>query len=303
MITNQFISPHSLLQPFVSNYILATSNGLDIAFTSHWAASNEVCFTFYLANQPNHKNNNEDSILSGKPNCFVGLLTQYNGVIDFKGKYHTFIIQFELNGVNKIFGLPMYQFADKIYPAEHVFGKKINELHDQLLNATDIQQMAFYADEFLLSVLKQKTKKFISQDCITFISEIFSSTTSLLSVPKYASMANMSVKNFERKFLEQTGILPKLHMKLLRFSKAIEIKTIHPCKTFTAIAYECDYFDQSHLIKDFKTFTGLSPKDFFKKDQKLTRPRIDIKQSSEFTFKQLNNQLLDEQFVLVKRTK
>ena len=302
MITNQFISPHSLLKPFVSNYILATSNGLNTTFSSHWAASNEVCFIFYLANQPNQKNNNVDSILSDKRNCFVGLLTRYNGVVDFKGKYHTFIIQFELNGINKIFGLPMFQFVDKVYPAEDVFGKKMSALHDQLLNAASIQQMTLYADVFLLSFLNQNTKKFISQDCIKFISEAFYNTTSLLSVAEYANMVNMSVKNFERKFLEQTGILPKLHMKLLRFNKAIKIKIIHPCKSFTSIAYECGYFDQTHFIKDFKTFTGLSPKDFFKKDNKLTRPRIDIKQSSEFTFKQLNNQLLHEAFVSVKRT-
>lgn len=124
MITNQFISPHALLKPFISNYILATSNGLNTAFGSHWAASNEISFIFYLGNQPEHKNNHGDSILSDKRNCFVGLLTRYNGVVDFKGKYHTFIIQFELNGINKIFGLPMFQFTDKIYSVEDVLGKK-----------------------------------------------------------------------------------------------------------------------------------------------------------------------------------
>jgi AraC-like DNA-binding protein len=302
MITNQFISPHSLLRPFVSNYILATSNGLNTTFSSYWAASNEVCFIFYLANQPNHKNDHVDSILSGKRNCFVGLLTRYNGVVDFNGKYHTFIIQFELNGVNKIFGLSMVQFTDKIYSVEDVFGKKMSELHDQLLNAANIQQMASYADTFLLSFFNERTKKSISQDCITFISKAFYDTSSLSSVAEYASMVNMSVRNFERKFLEQTGIMPKLHIKLLRFNEAIKIKTINPCKSFTAIAHECGYFDQAHFIKEFKTFTGSSPKDFFTKDNKLTRPRIDIKQSSEFTFTQLNNQLLHEEFVSVQRT-
>jgi AraC-like DNA-binding protein len=76
----------------------------------------------------------------------------------------------------------------------------------------------------------------------------------------------------------------------------------HPCKSFTSIAYECGYFDQTHFIKDFKSFTGLSQSISLKKDNKFTRPRIDIKKSCEFTFQQLNNQLLDEEFVLVKRT-
>lgn len=180
--------------------------------------------------------------------------------------------------------------------------KKINELHDQLLNAATIQQMALYADKFLLSFLNQHAKKFILQDCITLITDAFYNTTSLLSVAKYTNMVNMSVKNFERNFLKQTGVFPKPYMKLLRFNEAIKIKTIHPCESFTSIAYECGYFDQTHFIKDFKTFTGLSPKDFFTKSKGLTRPRIDIKQATDFTFKQLNNQLLNEEFVSIRRT-
>ena len=39
---------------------------------------------------------------------------------------------------------------------------------------------------------------------------------------------------------------------------------MHPEKTWTSIAYECGYFDQMHLIKDFKAFTGFTPFYFFK---------------------------------------
>jgi AraC-like DNA-binding protein len=39
---------------------------------------------------------------------------------------------------------------------------------------------------------------------------------------------------------------------------------MHPWQTWTSIAYECGYFDQMHLIKDFKAFTGFTPFDFFK---------------------------------------
>jgi AraC-like DNA-binding protein len=32
--------------------------------------------------------------------------------------------------------------------------------------------------------------------------------------------------------------------------------------TLTSIAYECGYFDQSHFIREFKSFTGIAPSDF-----------------------------------------
>src|SRR5688572_29646778 len=173
MITNLFISPDPLLKPFVSNYVLSTSRGINTSFSSHWAASNEISFIFYLGDLPDHKNSHGDTMLNGKRNCFVGLSTRYNGVIDFCGVSHTFIIQFELNGINKIFGLPMPQFTNNIYCAEDVFGKKVKELHEQLANAADIQQMAQYADACLLHFLNLHTKRIIQQDYTRFISEAF----------------------------------------------------------------------------------------------------------------------------------
>jgi len=38
----------------------------------------------------------------------------------------------------------------------------------------------------------------------------------------------------------------------------------------TDLAYENGYYDQAHFIKDFKAFTGMSPKQFFKDNLKLS---------------------------------
>jgi AraC-like DNA-binding protein len=303
MITNQFIAPNQLLQPFVSNYLLATSHDQHLSFSSQWAASNEICFLFFLRDWPEHRNNQAGADLSGKRNGCVGQLTHYNGILDFTGRYKTFVILFELNGINKLFGIPMSLFTNRIYTAEDVFGNKMKQLHEQLLNAANIQQMALYADELLLYFLQRRARKLSEQDCIAVIPSVFCDSASLLRVKEYANMANMSVKNFERKFLEQVGMLPKLHLKLLRFNRAITIKTISPHKSFTSVGYECGYFDQAHFIKDFKTFTGCSPKDFFVNDRNLSRPRIDLQQASEFTLQQLSHQLPQEEFVSVKRSR
>jgi AraC-like DNA-binding protein len=38
-------------------------------------------------------------------------------------------------------------------------------------------------------------------------------------------------------------------------------------QSLTRIAYESQYYDQAHFIKDFKEFTGINPKDFYKDDE------------------------------------
>lgn len=271
MLKNYFISPHSCLTSFVDDYILCTSENKTINFKGSWAASNETSFSFYLADKPQtHINEHKDSILANKINCLIGLLTRHNGQVNFKGRYHTFTIQFKANGLNKIFRIPMHEFTDKIFTVEDVFGKHANELHEQLLNASNIQQMACFTDNFLLSYLNKQKQKPITYDGITAISKELYNTTSLLSVAQYAYKANMSIRNFERRFTEQAGVSPKFYTKLMRFNEAVKIKSMQPQKNWTSIAYDCGYFDQMHLIKDFKQFSNESPSSFFNRIADLT---------------------------------
>lgn len=40
-------------------------------------------------------------------------------------------------------------------------------------------------------------------------------------------------------------------------------------QNLTKIAYSSNYYDQSHFIKDFREFTGITPKDFLGSDEML----------------------------------
>jgi AraC-like DNA-binding protein len=57
---------------------------------------------------------------------------------------------------------------------------------------------------------------------------------------------------------QHTGLSPKSFNKISRFQLSLRLiaKNEQP---FTSIAYDCGYFDQSHFIRDFKSFTGLTP--------------------------------------------
>lgn len=283
-MTNYFILPHPSLQPFVDNYILCTSENEIISFNGHWPASNETSLVFYLADQPaSHINANKDAVIEKKNNCIIGLLTHYNGVVNFEGCYHTFMIQFRANGFNKVINIPITEFVNKIHAVNDVFGSRTKVLDEQLMNAKDIESMAVFADTFLLSFLRQGKKSGVLIDGITAVAWELFNVTQPLRIKQCAYKANMSVRNFERRFTEQVGVSPKLYSKLARFNAAVMIKTMQPQKSWTSVAYECSYFDQMHFIKDFKQFANLSPTEF-------------INQNA-----QLNNNRAQEKFVFTKR--
>lgn len=76
-------------------------------------------------------------------------------------------------------------------------------------------------------------------------------------------------RQLERKFLKQVGMSPKQLGKVIRLQTALRMLLNQQSESLTNIAYESEYYDQAHFIKDFKEFTGISPKDFLGDDKML----------------------------------
>ena len=78
----------------------------------------------------------------------------------------------------------------------------------------------------------------------------------------------LSQRQFERKFKAITGFSAKMFTRILRFEQVIAAH-VKSQKTFTHLAYQYGYYDQSHLIKDFREFSGQHPRAYFGEDISL----------------------------------
>ena len=80
----------------------------------------------------------------------------------------------------------------------------------------------------------------------------------------FTEQYKISERQFQRRFKNQVGISPKKFQRIIRFEKALDILTKSNYGQLTQVAYETGYVDQSHFIKDFSAFSGMSPYDFIK---------------------------------------
>ncbi|WP_082632422.1 AraC family transcriptional regulator [Algoriphagus resistens] len=78
---------------------------------------------------------------------------------------------------------------------------------------------------------------------------------------------NISERHFLRLFYRDVGINPKLFKRLYRFEEILNKIRNNHIDSFTGLAYEFGYADQSHFCKEFKMFTGQTPQEFVKADQ------------------------------------
>jgi AraC-like DNA-binding protein len=74
-----------------------------------------------------------------------------------------------------------------------------------------------------------------------------------------AHQANLSPRQFRRRCLEESGLAPKHLARVLRFRHACTIARRAQRVDWADVAFDAGYFDQSHLIRDFREFTGGSP--------------------------------------------
>lgn len=71
-------------------------------------------------------------------------------------------------------------------------------------------------------------------------------------------------RTFQRKFEQQVGVSPRLFARICRFQHSLALVKANGFEKLSDIAYETGYADQSHFIRTFKEFTGLTPLEFKK---------------------------------------
>lgn len=92
----------------------------------------------------------------------------------------------------------------------------------------------------------------------------------LLTIKDLMNCLNMSHRTLHRRFKTIYGLAPKQYLQIRRFQKVLDLMKQHQRLSLGDITYMCGYFDQNHFIKEFKTMTGLSPKNFIKNTPPLT---------------------------------
>ena len=265
VITTSEIAPSPILAPFLRcyNYREFDTKGLDME--KPWHAPKEMTMVFFFKAKPiKLVDQQTNQIIKKGTYCDItGLATHYLGMATFNGPYSFFEICFRPNGFNTIFGLPLHAITDHIIAAEDILDLTFKELYEQLCEAKDLAAMGILADAYLVATLKER-KSVDLKNGITWISNLIIKNPGLLNVTQLAYSANMCVRNFERHFSDQVGMSPKLFCSVVRFNHALDLKLRSPGKDWTSIAFECGYFDQMHLIKDFKRFSGNAPSVFVK---------------------------------------
>lgn len=111
-----------------------------------------------------------------------------------------------------------------------------------------------YLNQFFTDRIRNKNNELRS-----VIADIQSSKGQL-SVYELAKKNHITVRQLERNFKIQIGITPKEYSNIIRFQNALTIiKNSDNQRSLLDIAFECGFYDHSHLANQIKRNTGLPP--------------------------------------------
>ncbi len=181
------------------------------------------------------------------------------------GYVSTFAIQFYPYGFANFVTTPIEDLANKDTPLASLFGEQdAKVLEGKIIQASDTKERIEVIEVFLLDRLQERST----------IDGIVKSTVDALLLTRGSSPIKTILKEdlskrrqLERKFREQIGISPKQLSRIIRLQSALKMMLSRDAKSLTNIAYQSEYYDQAHFIKDFKEFTGTIPKAFLDDEQ------------------------------------
>lgn len=246
--------PHLELRPFIRGYI---HNVIDFSLenlnnTYFFTPTHKKFIMLYLGSsvevtfENKKKEKKKDMLIIGPQTTPVSLCFESN---------HR-MIAIELQNIGQYYllgGCPIHTLIDSHLEGDAVFGNPVKELIDKLIETNDLEIIKKELDQFFLKILNRNKLKTNRSDML--LNELPQN----IPIAAMALAAGKSIRQLERLFKDRIGVSPNFFRKLRRFAIAYKIKELNPNQTWTQIAYSCGYFDQMHLIKDFKTFLGHNP--------------------------------------------
>lgn len=186
-------------------------------------------------------------------------------------------IRFHPGGTLPFLQVPLHEITDQVVELGSLSSRLERELTRAASAAPSLPEKIAALERFLTRCLTNNKHDVRS---MTLAAKIVAGA-GLVPVDQLAHDAGISSRQLERRFLREIGIGPKLLGRIIRFQqvfRAVEVGN----SAWSAIALECGYYDQAHLIRDFNQFARQTPAVLFSNQSLLTESFTRKARKSDF---------------------
>jgi AraC-like DNA-binding protein len=165
-------------------------------------------------------------------------------------------VQFKYGGANPFFALPAGALHNVNVSLDELWGSAADELRERLLAEATPKARFLALEDALLAHFVQRRAM---HPTIAVALRALLAAPRSQTITQVVDQSGLSHRQFIQVFRREVGVTPKLFCRLRRFLKVLNHTQQVEEINWAEIAQTCGYFDQSHLTRDFREFTGVSP--------------------------------------------
>jgi len=255
MFSNQYYLPHPALAPYVRCYWdlrLELPPGItqQVPFgctgRTHWIIFLENRFETTL--DTGGTLTNYDSMLVGQ------MMRPFTHHV--MATTHVLTIDFTAMGFHRLWSVPAHALFEGTFETDAVLSMDTRSLVDQLRNAPSAAARVTALDAFFL---RQLHRYIPSDPRIEAALGLIQQRPGHLQIRQLAQVLNCPERTLNRRFTEAVGLSPKYYARIQRFLQTRHWLEQQPAHHWPDLLTALGYYDQAHLINEFRYFTGKPP--------------------------------------------
>lgn len=168
------------------------------------------------------------------------------------------IVSFKQGRTWPFYSFPMSEITDRVVAAVDTL-PGFRTFYDSLLNETDPHQLFQLLETYLLQLSKGKLESATPTSCIHYSINKLTSHAGKQSLSDLSKTIGYSQKHFISLFRKQVGVSPREFAGINRFQQVIRHIEDTPSTDWQQVVHLYGFYDQSHLIHEFKRYSGLTP--------------------------------------------
>lgn len=157
-----------------------------------------------------------------------------------------------------VLGVPAGELTDRSVPLDELWGDRAREVHERLVQVPRGQARTAAVERVLLELLGSRDEArphVVATQAIRRIEE----AGGRIRVRDLAESLGIGERRIGQIFHEHVGLSPKAVCRLARIRACMTRLSQGGIESWSRIALDCGFYDQSHLIHELRSIVGLSP--------------------------------------------
>jgi len=185
-------------------------------------------------------------------------------------------VHFKPGGAFPFLGLPASELTDTHVDLDAIWGRSASRLRERLCETKTSAERFQLIQEALMSRLRYGMEQHYA---VSAALEMFWKNQAGPKVREAAKYLGLSQRRFIQVFNTEVGITPKLFSRIQRFQQTRRFIQHNHSINWADLAVDFGYFDQSHFIREFLEFSGLSPTDYLSRHRSLIEHDVHVRRS------------------------